>query len=215
MNSFFKKAGSGVLNGLVHIFTFILRLVMYIIYLPKVEYTDPKAREAMKNGAVLIANHTSHKDGFFVPQLLLHTKTYVLITRKWYDKKFLNSVFRRLPYIPINLNEADAEWMPQAEAALKNGDCVLIFPEGKREENGVREPFHSGFLLPVRHLDVPVIPMAISGDYKIFRRQKLVIGSPLKLDLNKSGRLSSILKSASDICEAEVFALADKAVGTK
>lgn len=215
MAKFFKKVKEGVLTALVHAIYFILGVVMRIIYIPHVEYKDPAAKEAMKSGAVLIANHKSHKDGIFVPKMLFGTKTYVLVTRKWYDKKYLKPLFSRLNYIPINLNEADAQWMVQAETALKNGSCVLIFPEGKLAKDGVHAPFQSGFLLPAKHLNVPVIPMAIVGDYKLFHRQKLIVGSPLKLNLQEPGRLSKVLKTASQQCENSVFALEKEESQTK
>lgn len=210
-----KKAGGALLDASANMLFFIVGFVMRILWRGRVIYTDPAARDEMKRGAVLIADHKSHMDGFFVPIMLFPIKVRVLITRKWYDKKFLNPIFRHLPYIPINLNESDAAWIAEAESALKRGQCVMIFPEGRLEKDGRREPFKSGFLLPARHLDAPVIPMAIKGKYRVFKIQTLIVGSSMNLDLHAKGRLSAVLNKASEECEREVFALADGKIPDK
>lgn len=84
----------------------------------------------------------------------------------------------------------------------------MIFPKGKLEREG-REKFLSGFLLPVKHLGVPVVPMTIKGSYIPFTRHTLVVGSPMQPDLNTGGRLSAVLNKAARECENAVFTLAD------
>ncbi len=163
---------------------FLWGLINRILYPTKIVYKDKESKVAMEKGAILIANHQSHKDGFIIPQILPGKKIYVLVTRKWYDKKVLHAIFKHLRYIPIDLNEPDGTWMKETERLLREGNNVLIFPEGKLER-GERQPFHSGFLLPVRHMGCPVIPMAVVGEYKPFKRQKLIIGTPLELDIQK------------------------------
>ncbi|MCD7773135.1 MAG: 1-acyl-sn-glycerol-3-phosphate acyltransferase [Ruminococcus sp.] len=215
MMKLLEKIGNAILTALIYLIASISSLFMRLLYRGRVKYTDPSAKQVMKQGAVLIANHKSHKDGFFLPMLLFPRRVFVLVTRKWYDKRFLKPLFERLPYIPIDLTQPDASWVSAAEEALKKGKCVLIFPEGKLEKNGKHEPFNSGFLLPVKHLGTPVIPMAIKGDYRLFHRQTLVVGKPVKLELNQKGRLSAILRTASEQCEREVFRLAGEADESK
>ncbi|MCC8112089.1 MAG: 1-acyl-sn-glycerol-3-phosphate acyltransferase [Ruminococcus sp.] len=207
MKNWIHKIWEGILAGVAHMVIALLGVIMRVLYPGQVIFNDSASKVAIKQGAILIANHTSHKDGFFAPKMLSKRKVYVLVTRKWYDKKFLNPLFRHLRYIPINLEEQDAAWMVQAETILKKGQCVLIFPEGKLETDGVLETFHSGFLLLARHLNVPVVPMAITGGYRVFHKQTLHIGSPLQLDLHAKGRLSVVLDKAAEQCKQEVFAL--------
>ena len=206
-----RKIGNAILTGLLHAVFFLWGGVTRLLYFPRVEWTDKSAKDAMKQGAILISNHKSHKDGFLIPQMLPAKRIYVLVTRKWYDKKGLNPIFRRLRYIPIDLNspDGDSEWMQKTEEVLKKGHSVLIFPEGKLEKDEVPEPFHAGFLLPARHLDVPVIPMATVGTYRPFHRQILRIGSPFTPALHEKGRLSQVLGAASEDCKNRVFSLRD------
>lgn len=186
-----------IANFLYMCWTFITR----IVYLPKITYEDISMKKDLKNkGVIFIANHTSHKDGSFVPQALRGIKPYVLVTRKWYDKKQINWLFRNLRYIPINLNDMDNDWMAKSKELLENNESILIFPEGKLCKDGNLGEFHSGFLMLARQTGVPVVPIAISGGYRLFHRQKLYIGKPVSIDVTKKGRPSVVLREAAEKC---------------
>lgn len=207
MRRWLRIVGDSIFTGIMHFIFFLSGIGVRLLYRGRIVYTDPAAKTAMQEGTILIANHQSHKDGFFVPQMLWRKKIYVLVTSKWYNKKLLHPMFSHLRYIPIDLQQMDSSWIAQTEDALKKGACVLIFPEGKLEANGVLEEFHAGFLLPAKHQNVPVIPMGIVGNYRPFHKQTLVIGSPLSLDFDGKSRLSAIMERESAKCKEQVFKL--------
>ncbi|MCD8220100.1 MAG: 1-acyl-sn-glycerol-3-phosphate acyltransferase [Ruminococcus sp.] len=209
MRRYLKNVWNAIFIGIMHGIFFLFGIGVRLIYRGRIVYTDPAAKAAMQHGAILIANHKSHKDGFFVPQMLWRKKVYVLVTSKWYNKKLLHPMFTHLRYIPIDLQQVDSSWIVQTEAALKKGACVLIFPEGKLETNGVPEVFRAGFLLPAKHQHVPVVPMGIVGDYRPFHKQMLVVGVPLSPDFHGKDRQSAILERESERCKEQVFALTE------
>lgn len=83
-----KKMTNAILDAIAYVLFYIVGFVMSIIWRVRLVYTDPSAVEAMKKGAVLIADHKSHMDGFFVPVMLFPVRVHVLITRKWYNKNY-------------------------------------------------------------------------------------------------------------------------------
>lgn len=174
----------------------------HICYMPRLIWESKEAKNTLKNGGnILIANHTSHKDGSFLPQVLGIDKTAVLVTRKWYDKKGINLFFKALNYIPINLEETDTEWEEKAKTALEKGMNVLIFPEGKLSLDGTLQDFLPGFLILARHTGAKVIPLAVSGGYQMFKRETVKIGNPIDFDASQKGRPSVILKKGAEICK--------------
>ena len=182
----------------------------HICYMPKLVWESPEAKSQLKQGGnILIANHTSHKDGSFLPHVLGIDKTAVLVTRKWYDKPAINLFFKALNYIPINLEETDTEWEEKAKTALENGMNVLIFPEGKLSEDGTLGEFLPGFLLLARHTGAKVIPIAVSGGYQLFKRQTVKIGNPVDFDATQKGRPSVILKKGAEICKEKIQKMMD------
>ena len=72
--------------------------------------------------------------------------------------------------------------------SVDRGYSVLVFPEGRRTEDGKSSPFRSGIGMLAQNLDIPVVPVRLDGLYgmkisgrKIARRGelKVLIGKPL------------------------------------
>lgn len=204
MKSILKRFGHSILSVIIHIAYEIWSLAARIIYFPKITYMEGADKKMLKSPCILIANHTSHTDGSFVPQALHGCKMYVLVTSKWYDKKILNIFFRHLPYIPINLNEMDNSWIEKARRVIQKGKSVLIFPEGVLSKDGTLGEFHPGFLMLARLTDAPIIPVAVRGGYRKFHRQHILIGKRIDFDVHKAGRPSVIMKEGAEMCRRQM-----------
>jgi 1-acyl-sn-glycerol-3-phosphate acyltransferase len=79
----------------------------------------------------------------------------------------LSFIFRTMRTIPIASREgrSDDEG-PRVRAggeALRAGEIVGIFPEGKLTETGELNPFRPGVQQMIATTPVPVVPMALSG----------------------------------------------------
>ena len=94
--------------------------------------------------------------------------------------------------------------MDRAVEAIKRGESVLIFPEGKLSKDGKLSEFQPGFLMLARLTDAPVIPLAISGGYRKFHRQSVVVGSVNIFDVHAKGRPSVILREGAASCQRQL-----------
>ena len=92
---------------------------------------------------------------------------------------------------------------------LDNGYSILIFPEAHRTPDGKIKSFKSGIGYLALNMNVPIVPIKISGLYEIlpigkiipkFGRSKVKIGKPITLDELKN--LSYI--SATNLIEKKV-----------
>jgi 1-acyl-sn-glycerol-3-phosphate acyltransferase len=90
----------------------------------------------------------------------------------------LNFVFRTSKAIPIASAKEDPVMMERAfdaaAQALKDGDLVGIFPEGRITDTGEMYPFRPGYTRILERLDtpVPIIPMALQGLWGSFFSRK-------------------------------------------
>jgi 1-acyl-sn-glycerol-3-phosphate acyltransferase len=79
----------------------------------------------------------------------------------------LNFVFREGRAIPIASAREDPEALERAyeetAQALRDGDLVGIFPEGRLTPDGEIHPFRGGIQHIVERTPVPVIPLALRG----------------------------------------------------
>lgn len=205
----FKKIGKGIFKGFVRVLFFLSIVYFKARFFSRVIYTDKKAlKEAAKKPCIFISNHTSHSDGLFVTRMTAKYRPYTYIARDWYEKKFAKPFFDALDYIPMDRKDLDTSWLEKGLGKIKDGYSILIFPEGRTSKTVMNE-FKPGFLYLAKRADIPVIPMCVIGKYKTFRRQTLVIGEPIKMDLKEKGRPSVILKKYSDVCQGEVQKLID------
>jgi long-chain acyl-CoA synthetase len=90
---------------------------------------------------------------------------------------------------PLPQQSGVRESFAYAGQSVDRGYSLLVFPEGRRTQDGKPSPFRSGIGMLAQKLDIPVVPMRIDGLYgmkisgrKIARRDelKLLIGKPLR-----------------------------------
>jgi len=75
-------------------------------------------------------------------------------------------------YIPIDRTDRRKAFQSIDQAALRvrNGTSILIFPEGTRSPDGIMRDFKSGgFILAIKS-GQPILPLSISGSYRILPR---------------------------------------------
>jgi len=67
------------------------------------------------------------------------------------------------------------ESLKSASVKLKNNTSVIIFPEGSRSENGILQPFKSGFSRIAGMCNAPVLPVSIKGTEQIIRKGSIML----------------------------------------
>lgn len=112
---------------------------------------------------VVVANHQSLLD-------------ILVIFRLFFHFKFVSKVeIFKIPFIGWNMylnryirlkrghRKSVEQMMTDARAALAGGSSVLIFPEGSRSPDGKVREFRTGAFFLAKSMQVPILPIAISG----------------------------------------------------
>ena len=73
--------------------------------------------------------------------------------------------------------------LSKAKDLLKQGKSIIVFPEGTRTKDGTLGNFKRGSLFIAFETGAPVVPIAISGSYRVMPRGSLLI-SPTKIKVN-------------------------------
>ena len=150
------------------IFSPIVSMFFYIIFLPKV-----KGRENIpkKKAAILAGNHKSNLDCFMV---ILSTRRCVhfLAKAELFKLSFFNWFFRNSGLIPVYRNGKDKKALEAAVEYLKNGEIVGVFPEGRLNKTSKKTvlPFKIGAVRMAQETKRPIIPFTIKGRYIPFAR---------------------------------------------
>ena len=150
-----------------------------------------------EGGAIIAANHTSYLDppivasAFDTPVAFLARRTLFQGLGAW--------LYPKLNAFPIDRDHADLQSIKLILKKLKNGERVLMFPEGTRSENGLLGNAKAGIGMLVAKSGVPVQPIRIFGAYESWPKGgryhphpiKVCIGDPVTFnpdDLREKSR---------------------------
>jgi hypothetical protein len=116
--------------------------------------------------ALIVANHVSFVDALVIAAAVRRPVRFVM-DHRIFGIPVLNFVFRTGKAIPIAAAKEDPAMMERAfaevAAALRAGDLVCIFPEGRITDTGELYPFRPGLKRILEETPVPVVPVALRG----------------------------------------------------
>ena len=167
------------------------KIVVFLVYIFNlvVFRVEKNGEENIKEkGAYLIcANHRSNWDA---PILVsnLKRKVYVKAKAELFKNKFIKWFGRKCCVFPVKRGMRDIESIKYSLNLLKDGEILVIFPEGTRngmEKNGKAQ---NGVAYMAIRTGVPVIPVGIQGEMKPFKKVKLNIGEPLDFSQYKTNK---------------------------
>lgn len=135
-------------------------------------------RENLPQKPVIIAaNHQSYADGLFISLLMTRRtfkKTLFLAKQKHFDSKLGQFLARHCNIIVMDINTNIKESMQKMAQALKQGNNVVIFPEGTRSLDGHLANFKRSFAIVSSELHVPVVPAVIKGAEKALPKGRII-----------------------------------------
>jgi long-chain acyl-CoA synthetase len=192
-----------------------LSLPTWILPLARVfAWIDVRGLEHLQSlqGPVVFA--VSHQSHFDTPAVLWalparwRYRVAVAMAKEFFQAHFFPERFGRRAWFTNSLNYYLASLffnafpLPQREAGtrqtlryigalLGEGYSVLIFPEGKRTDQGEINPFRPGIGMIGARLHVPVVPVRLVGLDKVLHQKakmatpgpaQVIFGAPLRLD---------------------------------
>ncbi len=124
---------------------------------------------------VLVCNHVSFYDALILASAIRRPPRFVM-HHTIFKLPVLSFIFRTARAIPIAPAKEDPVLLDQAyrdiAAALKDGEMVCIFPEGRITDNGELYPFRGGITRILEETPVPVIPLALRGMWGSFSSRR-------------------------------------------
>ena len=168
-------------------------------------------------GVVLISNHQSHYD----PPLLaigLSRRLNFLARKSLFKFKPFAWLIDMLDAIPLDKEGIGFVGIKESIKRLKNGEIVLVMPEGERTWDGKIAPFLQGSLVLAQRTKSAILPAAICGCFEAFPRtqkyptlwgrMRVVYGKPLLYEEIKDLTEEEL----RHLCETKVAELYQEAV---
>jgi 1-acyl-sn-glycerol-3-phosphate acyltransferase len=164
---------TGLMNAVVAIYIYLLVpefLMRFLAWLlvHTIYRVDKEGLERIpaEGPCVIVCNHVSFVDAIVIAACVRRPIRFVM-DHRIFRMPLLNFVFRTMRTIPIAPAKEDAAMkeraFAEAAAALRAGEVVGIFPEGKLTDTGELNPFRPGLQRILEHAPAPVVPMALRG----------------------------------------------------
>lgn len=137
-------------------------------------------RENIPEGPVLICpNHTRMTDPLFVAfALTLRHRPQVMAKAELMEVPFIGWILKKAGVFAVERGKSDVGAIKHAMKCLKNGDKLMLFPEGTRHKDGVMGEAKSGVAMLALRTGTPIMPVYIPAEKKWFRRTPVVFGEP-------------------------------------
>jgi len=137
-----------------------------------------------ETGPLIIAsNHLSWADVPLIPSFLKRKVVYMAKEETFQGN--MGWFVRFLGAFPVKRGEADRQSLRTAEEQLKAGRILSIFPEGTRSKIHKLGQAHAGMGLIALRSGAPVVPVAIYGSEKVFKKFRpritIIFGEPMIL----------------------------------
>ncbi len=135
---------------------------------------DPTLRE----NYIFAPNHVSNVDPFMAG-CTLRREVHYMAKHTLFGVPVLGAILRSVHAFPIRRGGFDRGAMARAEALLRQGRSLMIFPEGTRQRHGGLGRARSGVGILALRTGVPVIPMYVHGSLHLgraaLRRPRIVV----------------------------------------
>lgn len=123
-----------------------------------------------RSGASIIAaNHAS----FFDPPVISVScpqEVHFLARESLFRIPLLGRLIRILNSHPVARDASDANTFRQLIQLLQSGQKVILFPEGKRSEDGQLQPLEKGLSFLVYKARCGILPVYVSGTREVWKR---------------------------------------------
>lgn len=149
-------------------------------------------------GFLLCGNHISLLDG--PAMLAFSTRRMALMGKKEIFKyRFFAFIFRKAGVFPIDRRAtADMEAYRTSLKVLESGKGLVIFSQGTRMKEF--ENAKSGVAMFALKSGAPIVPVGISGPYRIFGKVHIKFGEPIPMDAYAGRKIKAdLLAEVMDI----------------
>lgn len=171
------------MSGLHKAVRIVLHVVFRILFGSRVKGGD---RLPEKGGVIIASNHVSYADplviGTWSPRMV-----HFLAKRELFSNPLIRALLRLLGAVPVRRGMVERTTLRQVEEILREGNTIVVFPEGTRSRDCVVRDARPGIGLIAATADVPVVPLYLRGSRhmwrSLFRRGELSLffGEPVYL----------------------------------
>lgn len=157
-------------------------------------------------GVLLCSNHISLLDPPTIG-ILLKRKVHFMAKKELFDVIGFGWLITQLGAFPVKRGGVSKESIKNSLLLLREGHVMGIFPEGTRHKGDDGGEGKKGAATFALRSNAAVVPVAIIGNYKLFRKTRVVYGAPVDLDAFKELKGAEAVEKATEKIMSEISSL--------
>lgn len=162
----------------MNLYTFAKNLV-YVLLKPLYRFEVIGREDFPREGGVLLCSN--HIDNLDPPVVGINAPrdVHFMAKEELFSVPVLGKLLPGLNAFPVKRGMSDREALRKGMKLLKEGKVVGLFPEGTRSKTGELQEGLAGAGFFALRTNAQVVPCAIIGPYKPFKKLKIVYGKPI------------------------------------
>ncbi len=170
--------------------------VFYAIVWPFFTLVHPRRVVGLENlpqgGCLLCGNHTRYSDPFFILFALGRKRhPYIMGKAELFRNPILGWILKKAGVIPVDRGKSDVKAIKESLRILKEGQKLLMFPEGTRVKGDDDQEAKTGAAMLAARTGVPLVPVWVPARLGWFRRTTVTFGQPYLPDLPTQRKANS------------------------
>ena len=139
-----------------------------------------KKNKIKKGRVILCCNHQSNND---VPIIAIsfHRRFSYMAKKSLFNNKFFGWLIKKLGAYPVDREKTDLKAMKKTIDLLKAEKGICLFPQGTRISEMDSAQLKNGAIIFSLKTNSPILPSVFIRKPSVFKRNRYVIGEPIKL----------------------------------
>ena len=143
----------------------------------------------IEGAALICSNHSAMIDPFQIALAFgIDTNIHVIAKKSIFKIPLISTILWKLGMISVDRSINDISSVKASLAYLKNGEKVVIFPEGTRMSEYDAHAAKNGAVKMAERAGVPILPVFITRKKPFFKKTKVVFGEPYFIKKTKEKR---------------------------
>lgn len=169
-----------------------------------------RGRENMPDGAAIVCGNHSHWSD---PVLIIFAigsryHLHMMAKAELFSKPVLGRFLTSVGMFPVDRGSNDISSVRRVIRYLKAGEKVGIFPEGTRVTDEKGGDPRNGAVYFAAKLGVPIVPVYIPRNRKLFRKVDVVIGEPYMISTDTKD--TETLNAESSVLMSRIESLRER-----
>lgn len=170
-----------MIYSILRVYGLIIGYPLQLLFFKRKTYYEDESckRSFKKGGKLIISNHFNLFDYVLTCFIVFPRKLTAVASEDPFKSKITRFGMKFFGAIEANRVTKSMRFMDSSAEVIKNGQLVIIYPEGRNTPDGNMHPFKHSYLVIAYRAGAPIIPMVTDGQYGVFKQAHVLIGKEI------------------------------------